>query len=134
MRPITRSEDHVGEWKLTLWADTPEEIFMEAARVLSRESGLARGAPGPWERLSLTARDMPTLLVDWLNELIGRSEVAGRAYDEFRSLSLSGGHIEAEARGRPVVEWRSALKAATYHGLVLQRQGNRWKAVVLFDV
>ena len=31
MRPVVRSEEHTGEWKVTFWADTPEEIFTEAA-------------------------------------------------------------------------------------------------------
>ncbi len=84
MRPVSRSEEHVGEWKLTILADTPEEVFSEAARVVSRECGPTRGEPGPWEHIALTARDRETLLVDWLNELLGRSEVAWRAYDEVR--------------------------------------------------
>jgi len=134
MKSYSRSEDHVGEWKLTLWADTPEEIFVEAARVLSRECGPVRGEPGSWERVSMAARDTATLLVDWLNELLGRSEIARRAYGEVQGLALSEGRLDAEVRGRPVTSWRSPLKAATYHGLELTRNRNRWKAVVLFDV
>jgi SHS2 domain-containing protein len=33
-----------------------------------------------------------------------------------------------------VREWESALKAATYHGLRLERERGAWKARVLFDV
>jgi SHS2 domain-containing protein len=134
MRPVARSEEHVGEWRLTLRADTPEEIFTEAARVVSRECGPARGAPGDWERVRVAASDRATLLVDWINELLGRSEIEGRAYGELRNIALSEGQIEAEIRGRPVANWRSPLKAATYHGLVLTQERRRWKAVVLFDV
>lgn len=139
MRPHSRSEEHIGEWKLTLWADTPEELFVEAARVVSREAGRSSvrrppAAEADWEPVTLSARDAETLLVDWLNELLGRSEISRRAYREFRGLRLSDGRIEAEIRGTPVPEWRSSLKAATYHGLQLVREGHRWKAVVLFDV
>ena len=35
---------------------------------------------------------------------------------------------------RPVPVWTSALKAATYHGLELERAGETWRARVLFDV
>lgn len=136
MRPIARTEEHVGEWKLSVWADTPEELFAEAARVISRQCGTTRGEPGGWEQLELSARDPATLLVDWLNELLGRSEVNGRAYDEVRYLSLRDDHLEAEVRGKPVASWRSPLKAATYHGLELKQEPEqrRWNAVVLFDV
>jgi SHS2 domain-containing protein len=134
MRPYARAEPHVGEWKLTIRADTPEELFGEAARVVSRECGPASGPPSEWEHISLSARDAETLLADWLNELLGRSEVNGRAYDEVRRLELADGRLEADVRGRSVMRWRSPLKAATYHGLKLQQRGGRWTAVVLFDV
>ncbi len=134
MRPYSRSEEHVGEWKVTLWADTLEELFAEAARVVSRSGGPARGAAGHWEAVSISARDTATLLADWMNELLGRSEVEGRAYGEVRSLRIVDGRLEAEVRGRPITSWRSPLKAATYHGLELERQGARWRAVVLCDV
>lgn len=134
MRPVARTEEHVGEWKLSVWADSPEELFAEAARVISRQCGTTREERGGWEYLELSARDSATLLVDWLNELLGRSEVNGCAYDEVRNLRLQDSHLEAEVRGKQVASWRSPLKAATYHGLELSQEQSRWKAVVLVDV
>jgi SHS2 domain-containing protein len=134
MRAGVRSEEHVGEWKVTLWADTLEALFGEAARVVARECGPTTGEPGEWEPVTLRARDATTLLADWLNELLGRAEIAGRAYGEVRGLRVADGALEAEVRGRPVRQWRSPLKAATYHGLALTQQPDRWTAVVLFDV
>jgi len=127
-------EEHVGELKLRIEAETLEELFAEAARFVSRQCGPLEGPAGDWERVVLSAGDAGTLLVDWLNELIGRSEVENRAYGEVRIVALADGRLEAEVRGRPVERWESALKAATYHGLVLEREGGRWKAAVLFDV
>jgi SHS2 domain-containing protein len=134
MRPYSRSEEHLGEWKLCLWADTLEELFAEAARQISRRCGPSTGPPGAWKRVSVTSRDGGTLLVDWLNELLGRSEIDHCAYSEVRSLVLADGYLEAEIRGQQVAEWRSPLKAATYHGLSLACHGRRWRGVVLFDV
>jgi SHS2 domain-containing protein len=139
-----RFEDHVGELELTLEADCLERLFAEAARVVARECGETERTLGPWDRVVLSARDTATLLVDWLNELIGRSEVEGRAYGEVRGVTLrspessdaEGGEarLEAEIRGRPVSTWTSAIKAATYHGLELEPQDGGWRARVLFDV
>ncbi|HEY7530902.1 MAG TPA: archease [Gemmatimonadota bacterium] len=175
MEPLpasARFEEHVGELRLALRAPTLEGLFVEAAGVVARECGRTEGEPGPWEPLRLAARDPATLLVDWLNELIGRSEVEGRAYREVRGLRLSGAvgrgdtvgaptavagasrratrseraapdalpgaanavTVDAEVRGSPVSVWESALKAATYHGLELTRDGDGWRAAVLFDV
>jgi SHS2 domain-containing protein len=148
-----RFEEHVGELKLALRAPTLEDLFVEAARVVARECGVPEGAPGPWEAVRLSARDAATLLVDWLNELIGRSEVENRAYGEVRGFRLRAGDgsdpaaaavgsmeadhplaLIAKVRGTPVPVWESALKAATYHGLELARDGGGWRATVLFDV
>lgn len=74
------------------------------------------------------------------NELIGRSEVAGRAYTQARDLTIepepatSGLTLAADVRGGGVDEWTSPLKAATYHGTEVEQVGSNWRAVVVFDV
>lgn len=95
MRSYSRAEDHVGEWKLTLGSDTVEGLFIEAATVIARECGPHAGPPGEWETIVLSARDTATLLVDWCNELLGRSEIAGR------SSGSSGSGRSASSRGEP---------------------------------
>lgn len=134
---------HVGEWELELRADTREELFEELARVIARAADPSEPPPDcdEWERIALTARDDATLLVDWANELIGRGEIAARAYGFVRSVgiapapsSVPGVQVTAEVCGTPVDAWRSPLKAATYHGVALGRQGEGWRARLLLDV
>lgn len=120
--------------RLVIRADTPEEVFAEAARVVARHCGRTRGNAGTWEHVALQAPDEGTLLVDWLNELIGRSEVHHRAYGDVRGLRLTGPSLEAEVRGRAVATFTSPLKAATLHGVRLEPVRGRWEAEVLLDV
>lgn len=134
MGAASRSEEHVGEWKLSIQADTPEEIFQEAARVMAQECGPVGDQPGQWRDVSLEARDRGTLLVDWINELVGLSEVDGVAYDEVAVDSLTDTSISARVRGRPALEYQSALKAATYHGLTFEKQDGYWVAEVILDI
>jgi SHS2 domain-containing protein len=124
-----------------LYADTVEEVFAELARILAEAAGPIRTPRvlRAWEHVELEARDQVALLVDWANELIGRSEVAGRAYGDVRNLivesrSTRPARLVADVRGEPVDEWVSPVKAATYHGATLDRKGSGWRAVVLFDV
>ncbi|HUF27012.1 MAG TPA: archease [Gemmatimonadaceae bacterium] len=131
---MSRTEEHVGEWKVTLRADSLAELFIEIARVIARTCGPTRAAASPWTRITLTARDDATLLADWANELLGRAEVEHAAFVDVRALEVHDGELDAEIRGYPVVDWRSPLKAATYHGLTLDRRDGRWTATVLFDV
>jgi SHS2 domain-containing protein len=139
VRTRSRTVEHVGEWKVALLAATREALFAEVARLIARTGGSPSDAKGAWEPVVLVARDAGTLLVDWANELIGRSEVADRAYADVRHLRIVArrdGAVElsAEVYGRPVRAWASPLKAATYHALVVERRGEGWHAELLFDV
>ena len=133
-RPTTRLDPEADELRLVIRADSLEELFTEAARVVSREWGRTQGALGEWIAVSLTAHDQETLLVDWINELIGLSEVERAAFSDVRGFRLTDTTLDAEVRGRAVTSAASPLKAATLHGLSLQRDGARWKAEVLIDV
>ncbi len=134
MPPVSREVHHVGEWKLAIWADTLPEVFVEVARRIAATGGESAGNSGPWEQVTLAAPDVPALLVAWANDLLGRSEVAHRKYDEIRDLHITDARLTAAVRGHSVGEWRSALKAATLHGVEVRPQGRRWKSVILFDV
>lgn len=136
----SRVLEHVGELKVELEADTLGELFAELARVIADAIGphVVRES-ADWERVELTARDAPTLLVDWANELIGRSEVAGLAYWKTHILEIVQGppaRLAADVLGGAVDEWVSPIKAATYHGAVVERPKDKdhWRAVVLLDV
>ena len=133
-RPTTRLDPEADELRLVIRADSLEELFTEAARVVSREWGRTQGALGEWMAVSLTARDQETLLIDWINELIGLSEVERAAFGEVRGFRLTDTTLDAEVRGKAITSAASPLKAATLHGLSLRREGARWKAEVLIDV
>ncbi len=134
----SRTEEHVGEWKVSITADAPEALFGELTRIIAQVAGEGEGEAGAWESLDVRARDLSTLVVDVANELIGRAEANGVAYDEMRDVTLveadGEARLAARVRGRRVAHWRSPLKAATYHALKLDRRGGEWRAEVLFDV
>ena len=132
--------EHVGEWKVIVSGRTLEDVFEATARVIANAAGRTGDeAPAAWESIDVSARDVRTLLVDWANELLGRSEVTGLAYSEFRSVRVSqlpdgSTRASAQLRGKRVTRWTSPLKAATYHALSLEKLENEWRAEVLFDV
>jgi SHS2 domain-containing protein len=137
MSASSRTVEHVGEWRVELRADTLAGVFQELARVIARAAGASSGSYGPWEAIDVDARDREGLLVDYANELVSRSEIERRAYDELSDVEIhetDRARIRARVRGRAVRSWRSPLKAATYHGASLSRDGEGWRAGVLFDV
>lgn len=141
MRPQTRTLEHVGEWRVTIRADSVEDVFVELARLIARQGGHTRRPYAVWQPIVLDARDCAGLLVEWANELVGRSEVEGRAFDQIRSLEIVGcatnqrpAHLHAEIRGRDLPTWRSPIKAASYHGAAVTLHDSSWEATLLFDV
>jgi SHS2 domain-containing protein len=137
MRPCTRQIAHVADVKLALHADTMEALFGEAARFLARYGGRPTGAGFVALHVRLQAPDASTLLADWINELLGRSEIDRTAYT-CRRVSVDtvlgqGVKLEADLVGTPVRDWRCPLKAATYHDLRLEYRRGRWRAQVLCD-
>ena len=133
--PAPEHLPHVGEWKVAFSAPTLEELFIEVARFIARECG----APGDssdvdWEEVDLSSRDLPGLLVDWANELLGRAEASGCAYGDVRDVRFTGASLRARVRGTPVSDWRLAIKAATWHDVRLEQSGGDWQATLLFDV
>lgn len=141
MTASSRTLQHVGEWRVEIRAGSVEHVLIELARVIARETGWRDNAQrdaGAWEPIAIESRDLSGLLVDWANELIGRSEVAARAFADVRNICIEADHkrhrLTAEVRGYPVAEFASVLKAATYHDAVLDNQNGEWRAEVLFDV
>ena len=119
---------------MTILGDTLEDLFVEAARMVGSQCGPTTGDPGPWRTIRVASSDDASLLVDWLNELIGRSVSEQQALGDVRALRIRPGHVTADVRGRPVSDWRSPLKAAIAEGVQLGREGPRWRAEVLFEV
>lgn len=133
-KPTVRVDPHAAELGVTITADSREGVFAESARWLARQVGSATGTPGPWQPVHVEAPDAAALLVAWLNELIGRSEIEQAAFRDVRNLRISGGRLDAEIRGRTVPGFRLMVKAATFHGVRLTRDQGRWRGAVLLDV
>ena len=141
-KPRGRTLPHVGEWKVELHGHTRNDLFQRVASLIAFTAGRTSEPPTAWEQVALSARDEVALIVDWANELIGRGEASGAAYTDVRNLEVVPpvGHagdswrLTAQVCGRPVAEWRSALKAATYHGAMVERDRGGWRGTLLFDI
>ena len=89
-------------------------------------------------RLSVAAVDRDALVVDWLNELLFRYEAEGFLPKE---LHVSVDEAETALEARCVGEQadperhrlRPAVKAATYHGLQVEKDCE-WRIRVVLDI
>ncbi|NVB80715.1 MAG: archease [Kofleriaceae bacterium] len=128
-------EPHTGEVQLRLDAGNPAELFAEATRALAELLGTpADQAAGEWQRVAVTGRDFEALLVAWVNELVARTEIDHLLYRDVAINELTPTSLDACIRGMPFAETRTAVKAATMHGLHVTSDPRGTHATLILDV
>lgn len=135
--PSHHFEDHPGEVKVGIRAESLRELFAEAGSALGElllEDPETATATSEWERCALRAADRETLLAAWVNELIYLSETRHVVYTEFRIDRLTDTELLASARGVPTEQIRTAVKAATFHELSVREVAGGYEAQVVLDV
>lgn len=128
-------EEHTSEVQVRLWGATKPLLYAEAAIALAE---LMRGAPSveapsATEPVSIEADSDEELLVEWLNELLYRTEMSGRLYQGVRIDDISA-HKLVGAVGVEPGEPQHSVKAATFHGLRVAPTEFGFEATVILDV
>ena len=129
-------EEHRGELEIRIDGPTLEALFAEAGRALAE---LMRATPLEprtrcAEEVVVSAPDREALLVEWLNELVFRSEVEKAIFGELDIAHLSDTRLVATIRGTRVAALRNPVKAATYHGVCIAERAGGFTAKVVLDV
>lgn len=84
--------------------------------------------------VELDAAGPPSLLVEWLRELLFLHEVEHRDYVDADFHVLEPTALRGRVRLEPAVGAVREIKGVTYHELRVEQTGNRWKGQVIFDV
>ena len=131
--------DHTADMGIQVYGESLSLLFQHAAeglfhiitdfeRIRERES---RG-------ISVKAKGLEELLVNWLNELLYLFETQGFLFRRFEVLDLGEYFIEAVACGERLDEGHHAIlrtiKATTYHQLHVTEGKAGWEARVIFDL
>jgi len=128
--------EHTSDLELRLEAADLASLLEEAARALA--DVMAEDAGGPptaeAERVEIVAPERESLLVDWLNELVYRSDVNKCVYDDVRVHRANDRKLEATLRGREPRSPKTAVKAATWHRVRVAETANGLEATVVLDV
>jgi SHS2 domain-containing protein len=128
---------HTAEVGLAVQAPTPAQLFACAARgmfALLRVE-VDGGEVVDARRVSVSAYDAESLLVDWLNELVYLYETTGALYTHCAMESWEPTALTAEVAGyRPASAPAIHIKAVTYHQLSVRQEGEHWSARVFFDI
>ena len=125
--------EHTADLALRLWAADLPDLFATAAQGMFSLFIVTADALPATKVLTLTALDVETLLVAWLNELLYLLEVEGLAFTAFTFTQLTPTRLEATLRGGPVLEYAGYVKAATFHDLRVVAIPEGYETEIVFD-
>lgn len=129
--------EHTADLGIRSWGASVAEALEQAAWGLTDVLGIRASGPGTARRVTATGADAPSLLVDFLNELIVLHEAEVVAFAGIRVASVSDTRLEAAIDVLPLAREPEGVgvKAATYHQLRLEtRPDGRTEARVYLDV
>jgi SHS2 domain-containing protein len=135
---LHRFESHTAEVQVRIEATGLPGLFAEAGRALA-DIMLGEGHPeappeAEVEHVTVEAADAEALLVDWLNELIYRADAHKKVYTDFVVERCSERELRARIRGLVPEVLKTAVKAATFHGLEIREHAGGLAASVVLDV
>jgi len=131
--------DHTADIGIRAFGETVEEVFIHAAEALfevltdldSIQSHLTR-------EVEIKGADREDLLVRWLGELLYLCEGEGYLFREFLIHHMTPTFLKAEARGERFDparhEFKTEIKAVTYHQVELAQKDELWIGKVIFDI
>lgn len=129
--------EHRADLKIRVWGKDIKELFIRAALAMAEQQkkGITKEKPeGKPEITEIESMDRESLLVDWLNEILSRSDLNKKVYFDFKIEQLTENYLKAEIRGRKVEQKEIEIKAATYHNLKIIEENEIWQAEIIFDI
>jgi SHS2 domain-containing protein len=124
---------HTAEVELAIEAESEEQVFADALVAFAELVALDDSGTPARHDVTLAAADRASLLVEWLQELIFLADIEGFIAERAEALELGDTSIKATLIGRRA-PFEPLVKAATYHGLHFDHEGNTWRARVVLDV
>lgn len=133
--------DHPADLKLKIFGSTLEDLFCNLVGAIASEqlgNSVSKRKPSfqddkNWEDIEIEASDLLSLFVDFASELIYRSDANGKIYVDCEIEDISEKKIKAKILGIKA-DKKIDIKAATYHEGYVKKIGDRWEAVILFDI
>jgi len=153
--------EHKADIKIKVLGKTFEELYKNAvfamAEILFKDAKIQfRNSRLPVDKAKLKkniitkSADKEILLIDFLNDILGESQINQAVYPEVRFIDFQPDgvqgmvYLKAEISGYPIERFDEDIKAVTYHDLSIRensrkdKKGSRkfanWEATILFDV
>ena len=131
--------EHTADLGLRIQAASLDALFVDAARGLFAAivDGPETVRPDRRIDIDIAGSDREYLLFDWLRELLFRFDADQLLFSRF-DVKVTENSVQGSAWGEAIDPTRHVLshevKAITYHGLRVEREGEQWIAEVIVDI
>jgi len=127
--------EHKADLKIRVFGKDLKELFLNAM-VGMFEGARYESEGGEIKReIKISSLDLPSLLVDFLSEVLYLCEVNKEVYHKVLFKNLTEKELEGILIGKPLKRMGVHIKAVTYHDLdIHQKKDKTWQATILFDI
>lgn len=125
---------HTADVRMRVWGKTKAELLENAVLGIMSYLRPVLGEEKISREISVESLDFPTLLVDFLSEILAQADLGNEAYEEIEIKKLGEDRMKAVLKGRRVKEFGDDIKAVTYHNLTVEKKNGRWEAVATLDI
>lgn len=131
--------DHTADLGVRAFGQTYAEVFANAAYALfDLLTDLGKVREDLSLRIRVEATDREDLLVRWLGELLFLCMNRGYLFKEFSFFHLDETSLEGVAQGEKFDpsrhEFKTEIKAVTYHQVEVREKEGTWEARIIFDI
>lgn len=125
-----------SELRLKIYGATPKQLFVHALQAMfeSAEPIFVAGQSQVVRHLNVHARDLESLLVDFLSEALTLSDIHDEAYDTVRIDEIDDRHVKAELRGHKVRALEIEIKAVTHHDVHIVEKDGAYSTELVLDI
>jgi len=128
---------HLADLKIKAFGKNKEELFRNAMRGMFFGAGYeADKKSRVFDReINVASLDLPSLLVDFLSELLYLCETNKEVYSDIEFGELLEKRLSGKLSGKKLKRMETQIKGVTYHNLdIHQKEDGAWEATILFDV
>jgi len=131
--------DHTADLGIRIFGTTYEEVMTNAAYALfDLLTDLDRVRETFSYSIHVEAAEREELLVCWLSELLFLFESQGYLFKRFQFSHLDQRSLQAVAHGEIFAssrhEFKTEIKAVTYHQVAVGEKDGVWEGRVIFDI
>lgn len=86
------------------------------------------------ENITISSLDLDMLLVDFLNEVLAKTDIFQAIFNKLEIKELSDNSLRAKIWGQKVDYFDQEIKAATYGELKMRQAHGHYEITILFDI